>query len=251
MRIATWNISSGVDTNAYSGELFDKTPEVSTDDKCLQEIARAIISSKVDVVALQEVTTTDSFGFMEKLSNLTGMKYFEKFENSPGFLIKNTRIGIAVLSKWPIKCEKKEFFKNPNLTKKTEKGLYSTHDKAFMAVTVEAKKPFNLLCSQFLPFHRFNADILDYKSTFKGFENYGVKNQSIVCADFNVISGREKLTKLLSGLAKTHSFLFDEVTTSDGKRCDNIAVPKDVKVKKAWLEKSITPSDHYMCIIEI
>lgn len=251
MKIATWNISSGVNTANYQGELFDKQIEASAEDECLKQIAEQIKKYDIDVIALQEVITTKTFCFMENLCKLTGLEYFETFENSPGFLVKDSMFGVAVLSRYPIETVKKEFFKNPNLTKTTEKGVYTTHDKAFMCVSIKTEPEINVITTQFLPFHRFNADILEYKDTFDAFQKFASNNNVFVCGDFNVTQGNEKLVKLLDKISLTHKLTFDAVTTTDGKRCDNIFVPNNVKVKNAYMETSVTPSDHYLLVIEI
>lgn len=251
MKIATWNISSGVNTANYQGELFDKQIEASAEDECLKQIAELIVLNNIDVIALQEVITTESFAFMETLSKLTGLEHYETFENSPGFLVKDSMFGVAVLSKYPLEVIKKEFFKNPNLTKTTEKGVYTTHDKAFMCVKVKAEKELNIITTQFLPFHRFNADILDFKDTFDDFQEFIENNNVFVCGDFNVTQGNTKLVKLLDKISQTHMLTFDEITTTDGKRCDNIFVPNGTAVKGTYMETKITPSDHYLLVIEI
>ena len=47
MRIATWNIGAGINTNDYKGEFFDKTKEANTDDECLVKIAKAIVDNNI------------------------------------------------------------------------------------------------------------------------------------------------------------------------------------------------------------
>lgn len=251
MRIASWNISSGIDMSNYTGELFDKKVEVSIDDKCLKEIAEVIVKNKIDVIALQEVTTTESFKFLERLSELTGLKYYEKFENSPGFLIKDTRIGTAVLSGMPLQVECKKMFRNPNLTKMTKNGLYTTHDKGYLSVKVLAEKPVEIISTQFLPFHRFDADIMEYKSIFDDFQKEVLFKGAVVCGDFNVVEGNKKLKALLSKLSDNYTFAFDCVTTTDDKRCDNILVPSDMEIKDIELVTSTKVSDHYLCLVDI
>lgn len=251
MIIATWNISSGIDMKNYQGELFDRTPDTFFDESGLTKIAEAIKKYKVDVIALQEVTTSPSFKFVEKLSKLTNLEHFEIFENSPGFLIEGTKIGLAILSKFPIKNAVKEFFNNPNLTKTTSKSTYSSHDKGFIAATICAEQNFNLICTQFLPFHRFDKDIFEFKPIFKNFQEIAKSHSSLVCGDFNVIDGKAKLVKFLNELEPTHEFVFDEITTTDSKRCDNIIVPKNIKIKSKKIITNTGISDHFLCIIEI
>ncbi len=250
MKIATWNIGSGINTNDYVGEFFDKVPEASPDDKCMQIIAKQIIENNIDVIALQEVITTKSFEYVEKLSKLTGLEYYETFENSPSHLIKNTKYGVAILSRYPIEVIKKEFIPNPNLIKTTSKGMYKSHNKGYMLAKICSDEPINISNTHFLPFHRFDTEILDYADSFVQFQNDLIKFNAIACGDYNVVEGAEKLKKLLSKL-NGFNFVFDEVSTVDNKKCDNILIPKKIKIKSQKMIENADSSDHFMCIVEI
>ena len=251
MKIATWNISAGINTNDYTGEFFDKSKESNVDDRCLNDIAKAIITNDIDVIALQEVVTTESFKYMENLSKLTNLKYFESFENSPCHLIENANFGIAILSKYPIELIKKQFFENPNLTKQTKKGLYHTHDKGYLAVKVMSENPFDLLCTSLLPFHRFDHNIVDFKYLFDEFQNFVLENSVYALGDFNAIEGKSSLQNVFDKINPDYNFLFDEITTIDNKKCDNILLPKNIKVKNKYIVKNTDISDHYLCVAEI
>ena len=251
MKIATWNISAGINTNDYVGEFFDKEKEANVDDECLNSIANEIVSQNIDVIALQEVVTTESFQYMQRLSEKTGMRYFETFENSPCHLIENASFGVAVLSKYPIEVVKKEFYPNPNLTKQTAKGLYKTHEKGYLCVKVKAEKEFCILSTQLLPFHRFDAQITDFKHIFTSFQDFVLNNNVYVLGDFNAIDGKKHLEKVFDKFEGRYQFLFDEVTTVDGKKCDNIILPRDVAVKNSYIVHDNKTSDHFMCVAEI
>lgn len=251
MKIATWNISAGINTNDYTGEFFDKTKETNVDDRCLNDIAKAIIENNIDVIALQEVVTTESFKYMENLSKLTNLKYFESFENSPCHLIENANFGIAILSKYPIKLIKKQFFDNPHLTKQTQKGLYHTHDKGYLVVEVLAPQPFKLSCASLLPFHRFDHNIVDFKSLFDEFQNFVLENNVYALGDYNAIEGKPNLQKVFDKINSNYNYLFDEVTTIDNKKCDNILLPKNIEIKNKYIVKNTDISDHYLCVAEI
>lgn len=250
MKIATWNIGSGINTNDYVGEFFDKTPEANPDDKCMQIIAKQITENNIDVIALQEVITTESFEYIENLSKLTGLEYYETFENSPSHLIKNTMYGVALLSKYPIEVVKKEFFKNPNLTKITAKGEYKSHDKGYILAKICADEPFYISNTHFLPFHRFDTEILDYAESFVPFQKDLIKYNAIACGDYNVVEGAKKLKQLLNKL-EDFEFVFDEISTVDDKKCDNILIPKKIIKKSQKMIKNADSSDHFMCIVEI
>jgi len=251
MKIATWNISAGINTNDYVGEFFDKEKEANVDDECLNSIANEIVLQDIDVIALQEVVTTESFQYMKRLSEKTGMKYFETFENSPCHLIENASFGVAVLSKYPIEVVKKEFYPNPNLTKQTAKGLYKTHEKGYLCVKVKAEKEFCILSTQLLPFHRFDAQITEFKDLFAGFQDFVLKNNVYALGDFNAIKGKEHLSQVFDKINDKYNFLFNEITTTDDKKCDNIILPKKIKVKSSYVVKDNLVSDHLLCVAEI
>lgn len=251
MKIATWNISAGINTNDYKGEFFDKSKETNIDDRCLNDIAKAIVENDIDVIALQEVVTTKSFKYLENLSKLTNLKYYDSFENSPCHLIENANFGVAILSRYPIKLIKKQFFDNPNLTKQTQKGLYHTHDKGYMVVNVLSNESFNLLSASLLPFHRFDHNIIDFKYLFNEFQNDVLQNNIYALGDFNAIKGKEDLQKVFDKINLNYNFLFDEVTTIDDKKCDNIILPNNINVKNKYIVKNTDISDHYLCIAEI
>ena len=251
MKIATWNIGAGINTNDYKGEFFDKSKEANVDDRCLNDIAKAIIENEIDVIALQEVVTTESFKYMENLSKLTNFKYFETFENSPCHLIENANFGVAVLSKYPIKLIKKQFFENPRLTKQTQKGLYHTHDKGYLAVMIMADKPFNFLSASLLPFHRFDTNIIEFKDLFNEFQDFVLENNVYALGDFNAIEGKQNLQKVFEKMNSKYNYLFDEITTIDNKKCDNIILPKSITVKNKYIVKNTDISDHYLCVAEI
>lgn len=251
MKIATWNISAGINTNDYKGEFLDKPKEANIDDRCLKDLAKTIVDNNIDVIALQEVVTTESFKYMENLSKLTNLKYYEVFENSPCHLIENANFGVAILSKYPLKLIKKQFFENPNLSKQTQKGLYHTHDKGYLAVEVLAENPFKLLSASLLPFHRFDKSILDYKYLFEEFQDFVLKNNVYALGDYNAIEGKSNLQKVFDRIDMRYEFLFDEITTIDNKKCDNILLPKNLHVINKYIVKNNNISDHYLCVAEI
>lgn len=251
MKIATWNISAGINPNNYVGEFFDKSKESNIDDRCLRDIARTIVENEIDVIALQEVVTTESFKYMQNLSKLTGYKYFVSFENSPCHLIENANFGVAILSKYPLELIKKQFFENPHLTKQTQKGLYHTHDKGYLAVKVMSDKPFVMTNASLLPFHRFDYNIVDFKHLFCEFQEFVISNNAYALGDYNAIQGKVNLQKVFDKIDNLYEFLFDEVTTTDNKKCDNILLPKSVQVIDKYIVKNIDISDHFLCVVEI
>ena len=113
-----------------------------------------------------------------------------------------------------------------------------------------AERPFNLLCTSLLPFHRFDHNIVDFKNLFEEFQSFVLENNVYALGDFNAIEGKENLQKVFDKLNSSHQFLFDEVTTNDNKKCDNILLPKKIKIKDKYIVKNFDISDHYLCVAE-
>ena len=77
----------------------------------------------------------------------------------------------------------------------------------------------------------------------------------VVVSLFSVMSisvyaeGTEKNT--ITVTVNDIEFVFDEVSTVDDKKCDNILIPKKITKKSHKMIKNADSSDHFMCIIEI
>ena len=69
--------------------------------------------------------------------------------------------------------------------------------------------------------------------------------------DFNAIEGKKHLSQVFDRFGERYQFLFDEITTTDGKKCDNIILPKEIEVKAKYIVKDNLTSDHLMCVAEI
>ena len=119
-----------------------------------------------------------------------------------------------------------------------------------MIAKICSDEPFYISNTHFLPFHRFDTEILEYAGSFVQFQNDLIQYNAIACGDYNVIEGAEKLKKLLSKLTD-FEFVFDEVSTVDKKKCDNILIPKKITKKSQKMIKNADSSDHFMCVVEI
>lgn len=245
IKIATWNISGGVLSDVSENGYFDQEKKKRIDESFLNEIIEIINEEKIDIISFQEIITTEDINYINKIKNNTNLKYSCYFELSECNLVKDTNCGIAILSKYPIIDIKKYKFKNPKLSKITSTGkVYFTYDKGcLLAKLLIDNREVCIITNHGFPFRRFNSTPEENIEVFRQFEEYILKfNNSIVTGDFNA----ENILELMPKLKITKDIVFDEITTSDGKKFDNIIIDKSIKCINKKIIKSL--SDHYLCI---
>ena len=104
----------------------------------------------------------------------------------------------------------------------------------------------NLLTHHVFPFRRFNSTPEQNPSFFQEFDNV-INNlkPNIVTGDFN----SENFMDLMNQTNKKYKRLFNEITTVDDKRFDDILLPKEQEYISKKIIKSL--SDHFLLIVEI
>lgn len=248
LKIATFNISGGFYCGDESQEYLDREAATSVDNKLLDEIIKTINEENIDIICFQEIITTKETQYIETIVNNTKLKYYESYELSPCNLVKDTNCGLAILSKYPITKSIKELFTNPKLSKTTSSGnTYYTYDKGYLIAIIDIEgKKLNLLTHHGFPFRRFNSTPEQNPSVFQEFDNV-INNlkPNIVTGDFN----SENFMDLMNQTNKNYKRLFNEITTVDDKRFDDILLPKEQEYISKKIIKSL--SDHFLLIVEI
>ena len=248
IKIATFNISGGFYCGDESQEYLDREASTSVDNRLLNEIIDNINKENIDVICFQEIITTQETKYIDTIVNNTNLKYFESFELSPCNLVKDTNCGLAILSKYPITNSIKEIFTNPKLSKTTSSGnTYYTYDKGYLLSTININgKNLNLLTHHGFPFRRFNSSPEQNPSVFQEFDKV-INNlkPNLVTGDFN----SENFMDLMNQTNNNYKRIFNEITTVDDKRFDDILLPKEQEYISKQLIKSL--SDHFLLIIEI
>lgn len=247
LKIATFNISGGVYEDDQSVDYLDKSQFERIDTRLHNDIVRIANEEQLDILCFQEIITTESFHYIDKILAETELKYTATLELSPCNTLKDARCGIAILSKYPLTEGAKELFTNPMLAKTTSSGnTYYTFDKGYQTVTVElGEKKITLLNHHNFPFRRFNSTPEANPAVFAEFDSkIAALTPDIVAGDFNA----EAFLGLMPYLSDHYVKTIDEGTTDDGKKFDNILVKKGTATS-AKLVKSF--SDHYMVVAEI
>lgn len=243
MKIATFNISGGYYIGNELTEYLDRQAASKIDNKLLNDIIDIINRENIDVITFQEIITTSEVGYIESIANETSLKYYEFFELSPCNLVENTNCGLAIMSKYSIEEIKKGVFTNPCLAKTTSSGkTYYTYDKGWLSCKIEK---LNVLTHHGFPFRRFNSTPEANKDVFQEFDNI-IKDSKydIVTGDFNA----NDFMALMPYTANKYKRVFNEITTVDNQKFDDILLHKELPCTKQIINSY---SDHYLLLIEI
>jgi len=248
IKIATWNISGGVSKETDENVYFDQEKSSEIDESFLNEISRIINEENIDIICFQEIITTERIHYIDKIVEKTNLKNSCSFELSDCNLVKDTNAGIAILSKYPINESSSKLFTNPKLSKTTSSGaIYGTYDKGCLVANIQAgDMVINVITNHGFPFRRFDSTPEAHMDIFAEF--YDIirdYDDMVVTGDFNA----ENIMKLLPNADEKLTGLFGEVTTTDGKKFDNILIDKKFKMVDKKLVKST--SDHFLCIATI
>ena len=247
MKIATYNISGGFYIGDESTEYLDRAPADKFDNKMLNEIIDMINQKEIDIICFQEIITTKEVDYIEYIVKKTQLKNFDSFELHNCNLVKNTRNGLAVLSRFPILKTIKGFFPNPLISKTTQSGkTYNMYNKGYMICDIdyngEVKHVFN---HHGFPFRRFNSAANLNQEIFTHFNDVvKIFKPDYVIGDFNT----EDYMELVEELKKNYSKTINAVSTVDGKSFDEVLVKKGMKVS---VETIKLLSDHFLEIVEV
>lgn len=226
IKVATWNIGKIYQHRDYIGLIVNR-----------------ILLNKIDLICFQEYLT-DSALFENTLIDRTGLKYFNKIELSESHIVKNHKMGLSVLSKYPI-SHLSTLYSEPNviLMHKSNR-LENLHSKGFAAYTVSIEnKKVTLINGHWFPFHRYIDINININQLFATLEEWIINNTiaipSFVCGDFNT----EEIEKLMPRF----SLLFYSKTagpTHDGKVFDYIYTNKEY----CHFYTQNSESDHTLCV---
>ena len=247
MKIATYNISGGFYVGDESTEYLDRAPADSFDNKMLNEIIDTINQKDIDIICFQEIITTKAIKYIESIVNNTNLKHFDFLEMHNCNLVKNTRNGAAILSKYPIVETVKGFFPNPLISKTTSSGkTYQMYNKGYMiskiCINDQIIQVFN---HHNFPFRRFNSSANLNLEVFNHFNDV-IKTfkPDFVVGDFNT----EDFLELVEELRNKYSKTVNSISTVDGKSFDEVLVKKGTKTT---LETIKLLSDHFLEIVTV
>lgn len=246
IKVASFNISGGFYIGNEDTEYLDREAAKTFDNKMLNQIIDTLNSENVDVVCFQEIITTESVAYIQKIAESTELKYFDFFELSPCNLVKNTDCGVAIMSKYPIKNSVKGLFPNPRIAKTTSSGkTYYTFDKGYICSTIDANgAEIKIFTHHGFPFRRFNSTPEANLPVFEHFNEVLItENPDVVTGDFNA----ENFMELIHILPKAYQRTIGTITTVDGKSFDDILI-RTGKEFSSNLIKLL--SDHFIVMTE-
>ncbi|WP_420265289.1 endonuclease/exonuclease/phosphatase family protein [Candidatus Magnetominusculus dajiuhuensis] len=238
LSVATWNISCGIYDDR--GKDLDKGIHYISD--CLKNVG-------ADIIGLQEVLYSDGFSQADKIRILLGYDYKIEWPLSQSHILAGAKMGIAVLSKYPIKSHVKIDLPNPNLT--INDGTTVTHDKGFICSTIDFNGSNILFVTgHMFPFHYFDRVESDFTYIFKCLEEQLIKNSilnmpSVICADFNTDDLKSLFPNVINGCKD----MIHTPTRRDNRLHDHLLC------NRYWNEHMVsiipTLSDHHLCWAKI
>jgi exonuclease III len=158
IRIATWNIGEDESNEKNIVNL-----------KSYEYIKNMILKENVDIICLQEATTTSDYiiPISKFIKENTNLKYACEFELSKSHINIECNCGVVICSKFPISKHEKVFLDNPNITyKKNEVTTYYSFEKGFVIANIKSI-PLSIINIHCLPFHIFKKSPLEYISLYK------------------------------------------------------------------------------------
>lgn len=245
-KIASFNISGGFYIGDEKTEYLDREAVDSVNEKLIEQIIGFINNENLDIICFQEIITTESVNYIKNIVDRTNLKYYDSYELSECNIVKNTNCGLAILSKYPIRLVKKDFFPNPNLAKTTCSGnIYYTYDKGYMICEFEKDgKNIKILTHHGFPYRRFNSTPEDNKNVFEFFDNIIDEfKPDVITGDFNA----ENFMSLMEKTNNKYVRTINTITTVDNKMFDDILLFKNIEYKTKLIKLL---SDHFVVINE-
>lgn len=247
LKIASYNMVGGFYNDKDKTEFLDRKSSEKVDDRLLQQIIETINNEDIDVICFQEIITTEKFQYMKLICDGTNLKNYDCFELSENTMVKDSKCGIAIFSKYPIEIIKHELFPNPDLSKTTNSGnTYHIFDKGFMLVNIIIDNlKIKLLNHHGFPYKTFDSTAEENIQVFDFFDNQiNEYKPDVVLGDFNV----EDMMSLMPYTKNNYIRTIDNATTVKGKKLDDILIHKNVSYSSYELRLL---SDHFMVVSNI
>ena len=247
LKIANLNVSGGFYIGNEDTEYLDRAAVDSVDDKLLNQIIDFINTKDLDLICFQEIITTEDVKYIQTLTEKTSLKYAESFELSECNIVKDTKCGVAILSKYPLTVIKKELFPNPKLSKTTSSGnTYYTYDKGYLLCEADlGDQKITVMTHHGFPFRRFNSSPEANPAIFTFFdEAISTQNPDVVTGDFNA----DDFMSLMPRTDAAYMRTINEITTVDGHKFDDILLRKNTTFASDIVK---ILSDHYLVLVDL
>lgn len=247
VRCLTWNISGAV-LDGGTGPAADMAGAADY-------VVRCVAGLHPEIVALQEVPFLEPENeFIDGIAQKAGFPYTHYFAVSPSHLHENARLGIAVLSRFPLSDARRVDLPNPNLIIHLPDGRrQKTHDKAMLIAKVaHPEGEFHFICAHLPPFAEFNRRpgepmFRELRAVMRDAIRPLGPEPVLFAGDIN----SESLKQLVPELLEQDGFfeLIYRVTKCDREICDQIACSPHWTNASALVVPS--KSDHAICVADL
>lgn len=245
INIATFNIGGGV---PYKYSIEYKNREFNPVDY----ISNIILENNLDIIFFQEVLMSDNrfTSMSHEISTKSGLKYYKELSLSDSHIVKGRKMGVSIISRFPIIESEVFMLENPNITKISNSGsIYKSHEKGFLITKVQNTSIGEICCvtGHCFPFHSFDRDIMDFKYIYERLERKLLsltdENSSVIIgADFNTT----RLNLLMPIVFEHYNSLVNIPTRPNNRMDDYLFCNKTFKYTDFRLIK--TCFDHYACM---
>lgn len=244
INFATFNIGGGIPykgAQEFKDELFN----------AVNYISQLILEYKLDIVCFQEILMGDKkyLSMSSEIAEKSGLKFYKELMLSDSHIVKGRKMGISVISKFPITKSEIFMLENPNITKVSKSGtVFKSHEKGFLITKLQSSVG-EICCvtGHCFPFHSFDRDVMEFKYIYASLEKKLLKlldenHHIIIGADFNTT----RLALLMPNVFNFYYSLVNIPTRPNGRGDDYIFCDKQVDNAEFRLIK--TCYDHYGCM---
>lgn len=244
IRFATFNIGGGIPyINISEGHkhMFN----------AVNYISRLICNNELDIVCFQEILMADqeNESMSGQIARESGLKFYKELVLSDSHIVKGRKMGVSVLSRFPINFSEVFMLANPQITKVSKSGaIYKSHEKGFLISKLQiGKTEVYCVTGHCFPFHSFDRNIMDFKYIYSALDeklitlDNEIKNV-IIGADFNTT----RLNQLMPKVFEKYKSIVDTPTRPNGRGDDYIICDKNTKAEFRLVK---TCFDHYGCMI--
>ena len=242
-RFGTFNVGGGVP--------YSRTCESGDHTfNAVNYISKLIWDNDLDVVCFQEILMADdeNESMTRLIVNESGLKFYKELMLSDSHVVKGRKMGVSLISRFPIISSEVFMLSNPHITKMSESGMIlQSHEKGFLILKLQVDMS-EVCCvtGHCIPFHTFDRDVMDFKHIYTALEerlimlDSGMEN-IIIGADFNTT----RLNKLMPEVFRRYKALADIPTRPNGRRDDYIFCDRNTEAEFSLIK---TCFDHYGCM---
>lgn len=225
LKTLQWNIGGGFRREQNADPLADESYCKSDLDYFVSDISRY----QPDICFLQEVHSNTDLSQPEYIANKCDLPYFCDKYYADSHIEKGQKLGLAILSKYPISSFNFEFFINPKFQKVSENGeIEFSHDKGVLTAVLQIEKEkLEVKTLHMVPFRTFGYSDLKsdlVKNIFSDVESKlsPTLSKYLLEGDFNIDSAsiENYFPKLIN--TQVNEILQEHGTTPKNRKYEHI-----------------------------